>query len=201
MLKLRKIAITGGIGSGKTSVCQFFQELGAFVADADEVVHELLTPDTDLGQQVIRLLGPEVLQNGKISRKIVADKVFKDPKQLKALERLLHPAVSQKIEELYARASRAGKYSAFVVEIPLLFEVGKEGFYDVVVAVLADEALAKERFERAGFQKEEYDRRMSRQIPPRQKALRAHHTLYNNGSLDHLRAQVVALNHLLQQNP
>ena len=54
MLKLKKIAITGGVASGKTSVCQFFQELGAYVVNADRIAHELLKPDTDLGQQVIR---------------------------------------------------------------------------------------------------------------------------------------------------
>lgn len=200
MLKLQKIAITGGVASGKSSVCQFFEELGAYVVNADAIVHELLKPDTDLGQQIIRTLGHTIISEGKMSRRIIAEKVFKDPKLLEALEKLLHPAVLKKIDALYAEASKAGKYTSFAVEIPLLFEIGNEGSYDVIVAVLTDEAIAKKRFAAAGFQLEEYDRRMRRQINPHQKALRAHHTIHNNGSLEDLRKQVIALNQTIQKS-
>ena len=200
MLTLKKIAITGGVASGKSSVCRFFEELGAYVVNADALVHKLLTPDTDLGQQIIRLFGLSVGSDGKISRRIIAEKVFKDAALLEKLEKLLHPAVLDKIEELYAEASKRGNHSSFVVEIPLLFEIGSEGFYDVIVAVLADEAIARKRFEQAGFQTEEYDRRMRRQIKPHQKALRAHYTLINNGSLEDLRKQVIALNQTIQNS-
>lgn len=194
MLRLKKIAITGGVASGKSSVCRFFQELGAFAVNADAIVHELLVPDTDLGQQVIRQFGPEVYQNGKIDRKVLAEKAFGDSRQLEQLERLLHPAVLRKIEELYATACRSGTYASFVVEIPLLFEIRGEPFYDCIIAVLADEAIARRRFEQAGFKLIDYDRRMRRQMNPDQKAARAHYTIQNNGSLEDLKKQVVALN-------
>lgn len=200
MLKLKKIAITGGVASGKTSVCRFFEELGAYVVNADAIVHELLTPDTDLGQQIIRLLGPEIVKNGKISRKVVAEKAFKDSSLLRKLEGLLHPAVLRKIEEFYSSACKGERYSSFVVEIPLLFEIEAEKFYDVVIAVLSDEAKAKKRFEQAGFQKTEYDLRMSRQLKPEQKAAKAHYTIHNNGSIEDLRREVVKLNHIIH-NP
>lgn len=193
MLKLKKIAITGGVASGKTSVCRFFRELGAYVINADALVHELLESDTNLGQQIIRSLGENIVQEGKISRKVIAEKVFSDPKKLEALEKILHPAVLRKIEEQYAAVSKEKKYSAFAVEIPLLFEIGSENFYDVIVVVLADEAIAKKRFEQAGFQSEEYDRRMRRQIKPNQKAARADYVLHNAGSLEDLRKQSIAL--------
>ena len=200
MLKLKKIAITGGIASGKSSVCRFFKELGAFVVNADVVVHELLTPDTDLGQQVIQILGKEILSEGKINRRIVAEKVFKDPHLLEALEKQLHPAVLRNIEAQYLAASQTHAYTAFVVEMPLLFEIGHEKYYDVVVAVLADEATARQRWIAAGFKLEEYDRRMHRQINPQQKALRAHYTIYNQGTLADLQRQVIALYQTIQ-NP
>jgi dephospho-CoA kinase len=199
MLKLKKIAITGGVASGKSSVCRFFEELGACVVNADELVHDLLVPDTALGQQVIQILGLNVVSEGKISRRIIAEKVFKNRQLLEALEKLLHPAVLKKIEERYAEASRTGEYTFFAVEIPLLFEIGNEGFYDIVVAVLADEAIAKKRFAAAGFQQEEYDRRMHRQMNPHQKALRAHYTIHNNGSLEDLQRQVIALNQTIHK--
>ena len=198
MLKLKKIAITGGVASGKTTVCQFFQELEAFVVNADTIVHEFLDPDTELGQQIIQQFGPEILTDGKISRKMIAAKAFKDPQQLAKLEKLLHPAVLRKIEGLYAQACRSGKYTSFVVEIPLLFEIQGEPFYDCVIAVLADEAIARQRFEQAGYPPEEYERRMKRQLSPHQKAERAHYKIQNNGTLEDLKNQVIALNNILK---
>jgi dephospho-CoA kinase len=200
MLKLKKIAITGGIASGKTSVCQFFKELGAYVVNADAIVHELLKTNTDLGQQLIRQLGQEIIKNGQISRKVIAEKAFKDPKQLQKLEELLHPAVLKEIEGHYNAACKKGSYSSFVVEIPLLFEIGANPFYDVIVAVFADEEKAKIRFEKEGFQKTEYDLRMKRQLKPEQKAAKSHHTIQNNGSLDDLRNEVVKLNRIIHKN-
>jgi len=194
MLKLKRIAITGGIASGKTSVCQVFQELGAFVINADAIVHELLSPNTNLSQQVIRLLGNEILVDGKLSRRVIADKVFKDPEVLHDLEKLLHPAVLHKIEELYQAACHHGTYTAFVVESPLLFEIGQDKFYDVVIAVLADDAISRERFCKAGFKPEDYDLRMKRQLLSLEKARRADYVINNNGSLDSLRKQVIELN-------
>jgi dephospho-CoA kinase len=191
MLKLKKIAITGGVASGKSSVCQFFKELGAYVVHADVIAHELLNPNTDLGQQVIRQFGPEILQNGKISRKVIAEKAFKDQKLLHQLEELLHPAVLKKIERAYEEACQ-GNYTSFVVEIPLLYEIGAESFYDVVIAVLADEALAKKR-----FQKGDYELRMKRQIDSQLKAKRAHYTIHNNGSLDALKKEVAKVNQMI----
>jgi dephospho-CoA kinase len=201
MLKLKKIAITGGVASGKTSVCQFFRELGAFVVNADAIVHELLDPDTNLGQQIIRQFGPEILTDGKISRKMIAEKAFKDPQQLEKLEKLLHPAVLHKIEELYSQACRSGTYTSFVVEIPLLFEIKGEPFYDYIVAVFADEAIARQRFKKAGYPPEEYVRRMKRQLSPHQKAERAHYQIQNNGTLDDLKNQIIALNNKLKAKP
>lgn len=194
MLKLRKIAITGGIASGKSSVCRVFQELGAFVVNADAIVHELLSSHTNLRQQVIRLLGPDILVNGEISRRVIADKVFKNLDVLHALENILHPAVLQKIEELYKDACQSGNYSAFVVEFPLLFETGQESFYDLVIAVTSDASISQKRFQKSGLSLEEYNLRMKRQIPPEEKAHRASFVIINNGSLEDLRKQIIALN-------
>jgi len=197
MLKLKKIAITGGVASGKSTACQLFQELGAYVVSADAIVHKLLDSKTDLGQQIIRTLGSDIVQHGTISRQRVAEKVFQDPKQLEQLERILHPVMLQMVEESYRKASEARKYTSFVVEIPLLFEIGKETEFDVVIAVVADEEIAKRRFVAAGHTSQEYERRMSRQLPPSLKSAKAHYTLTNNGSLEEFREQVKKLNALI----
>lgn len=197
MLRLKKIAITGGVASGKTSVCQFFKELGAYVVSADALVHELLTPETDLGQKVIRSFGSDILKHGQIDRKLLAEKAFKTPEQLRYLEQLIHPVVLSKIEELYKEACRSNKYTSFVVEIPLLFEIGGAGVYDITVAVLSDEVKARKRFEQAGHKPTEYDLRMSRQLTPEQKANQADYTIQNTGSLSDLRKEVLSLNHII----
>jgi dephospho-CoA kinase len=197
MLALKKIAITGGIASGKSTVCRLFKELGALVVSSDEVVHELLQTDPHLKQEVLRLFGSEVLQEGSLSRKKIAEHVFKDPDLLKALEAMLHPAVLKQIENLYEAARKSGKHRLFVVEVPLLYEIRGESFYDKVVVVVTDEQKASHRFQQAGFQKEEYDRRMKRQLSPQEKTARADYILHNNGSIDDLKRQVTALNQTL----
>ncbi|HSX37691.1 MAG TPA: dephospho-CoA kinase [Chlamydiales bacterium] len=194
---MKKIAITGGVASGKSTVCRIFRELGAFVVNADAIAHALLDSDTDLGQQIIRQFGSDILIEAKINRRMLAEKVFKDPQQLEKLEKLLHPAVLRTIEELYLKQCDSGKYTSFVVEIPLLFEIRGESFYDWVITVLADDAIARRRFQQAGFTLEEYDRRMKRQLYPGIKAKRAHFTIENNGTIDDLKNQVVALNKIL----
>ncbi len=201
MLKLKKIAITGGVASGKTSVCQFFREFGAFVVNADAIIHELLVPDTELGKEIIRQIGHDIVKQGSIDRKALADKVFTNPEQLKRLEKLLHPVLFQRIEEQYVNACQSGMYTLFVVEMPLLFEIQQESFYDDTIAVLADEAIARRRFERAGFKPADYDYRMSRQLSPRQKVARAHYTIQNNGSLEDLKKEVFALNQTIMKQP
>lgn len=193
MLTLKKVAITGGIASGKTSVCRVFQELGAFVVNADAIVHELLSSQNKISTQVIRLLGQDILVDGKLSRRVIAEKVFKDPDALHALENVLHPAVLQKIEELYHKACQKDCYSAFVVESPLLFEVGGDSFYDLVICVSAPESICRERFSQAGFAPEEFNRRMKRQMAPEEKARRANIIINNHGSFEDLRKQVIEI--------
>jgi dephospho-CoA kinase len=201
MLKLLRIAITGGIASGKTSVSRVFQELGAYVVIADAIVHELLAHDTEICQQIARLLGPDVLVDGQLSRLAIADKVFKKPDALHDLEKVLHPAVLNKIEELF-RSAATGTYSAFVVEFPLLFEIGQEKIFDITIAVDSDESLCKKRFIQKGFTEEEYERRMQRQLKPKAKMRQANYVIVNNGSLEDLRKQVREIyQHILNQKP
>lgn len=184
MLKLKKVAVTGGLSCGKSSVCRFFKELGAHVVSADEIVHQLLSPTTDLGQNVINLIGQDVVVDGQIDRTIIAKKVFNNSRLLESLERLLHPAVLDEIQKHYQQIKDSPNVSLFIAEIPLLFEIHGENMFDYTIAVVADPKVCKERFKAStGYDNDEYDKRMVRQLPPEEKMKRADFVINNVGSL------------------
>lgn len=193
MLRLKKIAVTGGIASGKSTVCRIFAELGAYVISADNIVHQLLDPTTDTGQQVIALLGNDIVVGHELNRERIAQKVFRDPSLLNKLERLLHPEVEKVIENHYNQISPK-KYPLFVVEIPLLFEAGFQKNYDLTLVVVADEKRCRERFQNA----DEFTRRTERLIPMRKKQELADLVIENNGSLEQLRQNVTKIFNSLQ---
>lgn len=194
MLKLKKIAITGGLAAGKTAVCQLLKELGAYVVSADEIVHRLLSPQTNIGQRVISLLGLDILNGTEIDRKKVSSKVFPHPEKLQALEQIIHPAVFDEIEKQYQQIKKKGKYQLFVAEIPLFYESQNEKHFDVVISVVADPSLCKERFLRKkGHTELEFQQRMTHQLDQNTKAKQAHYVLQNSGTLEELRAQVKTL--------
>lgn len=194
MGKLRKVAITGGLACGKSSVCDIFRKLGAYVVSADEIVHQLLSPKTALGQNIVALLGADIVVNGKIDRTVVAKKVFNHPTLLHSLEELLHPAVLKAIDKLYQEVKNDDQTKLFIAEIPLLFEVGAEVSFDTTIAVIADPTSCQERFHAStGLDKEEYNKRMSRQLKPEEKAKRADYVIQNDGSKQHLYDSVVRI--------
>jgi len=191
VLKLRKIAVTGGLSCGKSQVCRFFKDLGAYVVSADDVVHQLLSPKTSIGQQVIALLGSDIVNADHIDRSAVASHVFQNPDLLAKLEALLHPAVKREIDRHYQEACHQAKASLFVAEIPLLFETGAQEDFDYTIAVIADPEACKERFKQTtGYGQEEFSQRMKRQMSPDEKAALADFTLTNNGSLNDLEKTV-----------
>lgn len=201
MLKLTVVAVTGGVSSGKTSVCHIFKQLGAKVISADELVHKLLTPQNPVGQQVIALLGKDIATGQELDRSKIAKKVFGNPLLLAALENILHPAVRAGIAEEIQKEQSLGETPLLVVEIPLLFEGGYASQYDATIAVVADDEVCQARFTKAtGNTPEDYKQRMARQMDPKEKALRADYVIANKGSLEDLFEQTSILyNKLITQ--
>lgn len=198
MLTLRKVAVTGGLSCGKSSVCRFFKKFGAFVVNADDIVHQLLSPETNLGQRVIQLIGNDIIINNQIDRSKIAQKVFNQPTLLSSLEKIIHPAVQEEIEKQYEQASRQKNEKLFVAEIPLLFEAGVEDFYDTVIVVVADLEISKERFQKAiGQGVEQYEKRSKRLIPLDEKIPKANYVIENNGTLQELEEKTKKLMHIL----
>lgn len=191
MLKLRapkKIAVTGGIAAGKSTVCRLFEEFGAFVLSSDEIVHKLLDPSTILGKKVIKLLGEDIVVGACISRRRVAQKVFSDsPVLLNELEKLIHPEVQRVIETKYEAVVQLNKYLFFVVEIPLLFESGQERYYDKIIVIASDEEKCRKRFH---FDAKQYKLRSQRLMPIEKKIEQADFVIENNGTLENLRQTI-----------
>lgn len=192
MLTLRKVAITGGLSCGKSSVCRYFKELGAHVVSADEIVHELLIPTQTLGSQVIALLGKDIVVKGKIDRSIIAKKVFEDKALLRSLEKLVHPVVLNEIEKQYQQIKNQGKAPLFIAEIPLLFEVGSEKCFDTTIAVWAEPEACIQRFiATTGYDENEYFKRMANQMPADEKAKQADYVINNSGNREQLQKAVI----------
>lgn len=198
MLKLRKVAVTGGLSCGKSSVCRFFKKFGSYTVSADEIVHQLLSPVTTIGQNIIKLFGNDIIINNQIDRSKIAQKVFNQPALLNSLERILHPAVQQEIVKHYEQAIKLGQAKLFVAEIPLLFEAGTENFYDVVITVIAKPDISEKRFQKAtGYDTAEFEKRSSRQMSLEEKAERADYIIENNGSLEELEVNTKKIMNIL----
>lgn len=195
MLDLKKVAITGGLSCGKSSVCRILQELGAYTLSADDIVHHLLSSSAAIEKEIVQLLGSDILVNHKIDRSQVAHLVFQDADKLKKLEELIHPLVYREIERRYLeQQNQPMPPLLFVVEIPLLFESRGQKKFDITVAVLADEQICLERFtKKNNCSKQEYLNRMARQIPMIDKERMADYIITNNGTLSSLRLATESL--------
>lgn len=196
---IRRVAVTGALSAGKSSVCRFFAELGAYVVSCDSIVHSLLKVPSKLTEQIVALFGEEVIVQGQLDRGCLAKRAFANCALASALEKLLHPHVRTALETAYQACVQAATYPLFVAEVPLLYEVGWEQDFDFVVAVLADSDKCRKRFRKSFFSDSpsESDRaylqRMARQMDPKEKARRADCVLINKTTQQNLRKAVEEL--------
>ena len=180
------VAITGGIGAGKSTALASFRRHGAATVSSDEIVHHLLATDPDVKEALVERLGEDILgADGVPDRERIAHRVFKDREALDFLEQLLHPLVSREYMTWRDQlAALPDPPEVCVTEVPLLYEVGAETRFDKVVVVTAPTKLREAR--RGG----RTDDREVRLIPDREKAKRADFTYVNTGSPEELDAWV-----------
>jgi dephospho-CoA kinase len=182
------VAVTGGIGAGKSEALKAFARHGAATVSSDEIVHELLRHD-EVKAAVVERLGHGVVgPDGRLDRGAIASVVFNDPAALTRLEELLHPLVSA--EYLRWREQLAGLPDVprvAVTEVPLLYEVGSDAHFDKVVVVTASPEVRRERA------RGKVDERGGRFLPEEEKVARADWAYVNDGTLAELDAFVAGV--------
>lgn len=180
------VAITGGIGAGKSTALESFRRHGAATVSSDEIVHHLLATDPEVKRALVERFGEDILgEDGAPDRERIAFKVFRDRPALDFLERLLHPLVSREYVTWRERLGELPNPPAVcVTEVPLLFEVGAEKRFDKVVVITAPRKLREARRGRAP------DDRESRLLPDREKVKRADFAYVNTGTPQQLDAWV-----------
>lgn len=181
------LGLTGGMGSGKTTVLGWFAEAGWATLEADAEVRRMLGSDTGLIQEIASHFGPDVLLpgGGGIHRASLAELVFRDGEALDWLEAVIHPRVRERWKEFLEIHQNRPR----IVEIPLLFEKNLEKAFDMSVLVFADAATQLDRLRKRGIDPTKAQLRLQRQLPSELKARRADFVLTNDGSLSFLRQQ------------
>ncbi len=189
------VAVTGNIGSGKSTAVKFFAELGVPTLDTDRIGHELLESDARIRAAIAKIFGGGIVKEDQIDRRKLGELVFNNEEKRVKLESLLHPAIMAAVSE---RASEFADKKYVIVEVPLLYEAELADKFDYVILVKADENEAVARASvKLGIEREEVFRRLDTQIHQSEKEKLADFVIANNGSQEDLRAKVVLLHSVI----
>lgn len=186
------IGLTGGIGSGKSTVSARLAEHGATVIDADAIVRELQVPGTPVFDAMVERFGTDIVAaDGTLDRQAVADRVFGDPEALADLGAIVHPAVASEIAQRLEH--EADTDHLVILDVPLLVESGRDDMAALVVVDVDPEIAVRRLVEHRGMREDDARARMARQVSREARLAKATHVVDNSGSLDAVRAAVDAL--------
>ena len=191
---MKVIGLTGGIGSGKSTVSQFLQELGAVVLDADKVGHEAYLPGTETWREVVVAFGREILApDGTIDRKKLGGIVFSDPESLKRLNQIVHPRMFEMMKTRIEECRQQG-VKVVVLEAAVLLEAKWTPLVDEVWVTIASESAVVERAkERTGLPEEQILARIRSQLSVEERIKHANVVIHNEGNLNELKMKVEEL--------
>ena len=181
------VALTGGIGAGKSTVAQNFAELGALVIDADQLARMAIERGSDGFAEVLLRFGDEIILNGDIDRKKLAEIVFSDEAARKDLEKIIHPRVQATFAEVVEDLEHD---DILIYEIPLLAETDAADKFDYIITVEADIELRKARLLKRGLYISQIEKRMAAQASQESREAIADYVIYNDGDEDSLLRQV-----------
>lgn len=181
------VALTGGIGSGKSTVSEFFARLGALVIDADQLARMVIERGTDGFAEVLLRFGDDVILNGDLNRKRLAEIVFSDEEARKDLEAIIHP----RVQALFADAvADLDHEDILIYEIPLLVETGAAEKFDFVITVESDIELRKSRLLKKGLYISQIEKRIASQATEAAREAIADAVIRNDGDEDSLLRKV-----------
>jgi dephospho-CoA kinase len=192
-MPIRKIALTGGIATGKSYVANRLRAAGVPIVDADVLAREVVALGTPALAAVRQRFGPDVIRrDGTMDRIRVGQIIFKDKRARQDLEAIIHPAVQKAVDKYFATLPKKTPFA--VADIPLLYETGREGQFSSVIVVACPRAMQLQRvMERNQLSKEDAERRLAAQWPIEKKVEKATHVIRTDGTFDETNAQVDAL--------
>ncbi len=189
------IGLTGGIGSGKTTVTKILAELGATVMDADKIAHSTYAPGGPAYDGVVAAFGKEVLApDGSVDRSKLGPIVFKEPAKLTALTNAVWPATKQRIREMIADARAKGERKPIVVEAAILIEANWQSVFDEIWLITAAKDFVIARVERErGLKPEQTEARIKAQLSDEERRKHATIVIENNGTIAQLQQQLATI--------
>ncbi len=181
-----KIAVTGGIGTGKSEVCRVFKEAGYKTLNADTISKEVLSSDKYVQSRIIKAFGEKAFIKGKPDKEFLSKIIFNDPAQLQKINSIIHPVVIKKI--LHQAKNELNKNNIVFVESALIFEAKREKMFDLILLVTSTSKNKIERVAaRDGLSHSEIKKRMTNQMPEAEKRQKADFVLKNDGDIKELR--------------
>ncbi|WP_461829828.1 dephospho-CoA kinase [Aquifex sp.] len=196
---MKKVGLTGNIGCGKSTVARMFRELGAFVVDADKLIHSFYKKGHPVYKKVLEAFGEEILdKEGNVDRKKLAEIVFSDKEKLRKLEEITHRALYEELEKIERSLPPD---ALFIVEASLLVEKRSYKRFDKLVVVYAPYEVCKERALKRGLSPEDFERRWRLQMPIEEKVKFADYVIDNSGSLEKTYEQVKKVYEELKSDP
>ena len=185
-----RVALTGGIGSGKSLVGEYLEQLGAIVFDSDQLARDVVERGTPGFDAIVKRFGDGVLTDGQINRAKLAELIFNDKSARADLEGIIHPRVKEMSDRIIASAPEG---SVVVNQIPILFETNGASRFDLVITVESENALRFQRLRERGMKDYEIEKRMAAQASSEQRRGIAHFCLENNGTREDLLSAVERL--------
>ncbi len=196
---MKKIALTGNIGCGKSTVASLFKKLGAFTVDADKLIHGFYRKGHPVHKKVVELFGESILDDaGNIDRKKLANIVFSDESKLRLLEKITHRELYKELDKIF---SSLPEDAVVLVEASLLIEKGTYKNYDKTIVVYAPYEVCLERALKKGFAEEDFKRRWEKQMPIEEKVKFADFVIDNSGPLEDTERQVKEVYKLIKEDP
>ncbi|MBC7348374.1 MAG: dephospho-CoA kinase [Candidatus Aminicenantes bacterium] len=179
-------ALTGGIATGKSVVARILSEKGCFVQNADLLAHELMSPGSEIWQELLQHFGPGILQEDRtIDRQKLGEIIFREEAERLFLNRLTHPRLLEKIQQTISQLEKTGGYEIYITEAALVIETGYYHYYDRIILTHCQPEIQLERLcRRNGITREKALEKIRAQLPDEQKIPLAHYLINTSGSLE-----------------